>query len=80
MAKRISTKIIDRNNKEVLTGDIVKMHFFGLGIGELGGAIETDFEVCGKVKVHWYDRNKKPHFCVEDDDVNYPFSLNGRTI
>ena len=45
MAKRIYTGIEDINGNKVFTGDIVTMHYFGLGIGELGGAIEAEFEV-----------------------------------
>lgn len=76
MAKRLNTGIKDRNGVEVFTGDTVTMHYFGLGIGELGGAIEAEFEVFGKVRVHWYSRKKDRKFCVEDIDGNmYPFSL-----
>ena len=76
MAKRINTGIKDRNGVEVFTGDTVTMHYFGLGIGELGGAIEVEFEVFGKVRVHWYSRKKDRRFCVEDiDGDRYPFSL-----
>ena len=76
MAKRLNTGIKDRNGVEVFTGDTVTMHYFGLGIGELGGAIEAEFEVFGKVRVHWYKKNRERQFCVEDSDgVRYPFSL-----
>ena len=76
MTKRIYTGIKDRNGVKVFTGDIVTMHYFGLGIGELGGAVEIECEAFGKVRVHWYKKNKERRFCVEDlDGVRYPFSL-----
>lgn len=76
MSKRINTGIKDINGIEVFTGDTATMHYFGLGIGESGGAIEVEFEVFGKVRVHWYSRKKDRRFCIEDlDGVKYPFSL-----
>lgn len=77
MTKRIFTGITDKNGIKVHTGDKVKMHFFGLGIGENGGAFEAEFEVLGKVKVNWYKKKtNERQFCVEDaDGVRYPFSL-----
>ena len=41
MPKRINTGIKDKNGIEVFTGDTATMHFFGLGIGERGGAFEA---------------------------------------
>lgn len=76
MAKRIYTGIKDINGIKVFTGDIVTMHYFGLGIGGLGGAIEVEFEVFGKVSVHRYNKNKERQFCVKDlNGSKYPFSL-----
>ena len=76
MAKRIYTGITDRNDFKVYTGDIVKMHYFCLGICGSGGVYEDETEVIGKVKVHWYNSKKEPQFCVEDSNGNkYPFSL-----
>lgn len=76
MPKRINTRIKDKNGIDVFTGDTVTMHYFGLGIGEMGGAVEAEFDVFGKVRVHWYSRKKERRFCVEDINGNkYPFSL-----
>lgn len=76
MTKKVYTGIKGRNGVKIYTGDKVTMHYFGLGIGDLGGAVEEEFEVTGTVRVHWYKKNKERRFCVEDKSgVKYPFRL-----
>lgn len=74
MPKRVNTHISDINGKEVYTGDIVKMHFFGLS-GGFGGATEIEYEVIGKVKVYYYNKKGKRIFCVETPNGYFPFTL-----
>lgn len=75
MANAILTGIIDMNGEAIYTGQIVKMHYFYLGLGDGGGVIECENEVIGKVRVSGY-QHKQRKFCVETENGDrYPFSL-----
>lgn len=71
----IPTGIKDINGRLVHTGQTVKMHYFSLGLGDSGGAIECENVIEGVVRVRGYYRKNRSFYVETKDKIRYPFKL-----
>lgn len=71
----IPTGIKDINGRLVHTGQKVKMHYFSLGLGVNGGAIECENEIEGVVRGRGYCRKNRSFYVETKDKIRYPFKL-----